>query len=484
MTMRFILPIAILCVVFSGCRSNLIDEPPVPTAREIAAEKLETLLPQMNDLLLESLQARQLTMDLRTVFDGERPANIRERDWLLVARLYSERQYEPVFVVHGRLSQEGDDVQNALADSLYHGMYPTDFNSWTIQDRLARLVSAGAELESFAGVDIAAAERDLLIETVAEQSDLLEQDELTFHDSVRELVFPSDSEATGAIVRLSDQYQALARAEETIVVDGAMAEVELATGFVRYAYDMRFSNPNWFDSVTREDEALLAAAVTEGLAESFNNGIEVGFDPTIEALQPHHQQYGRLVAALRQYYAIIDAGGWEDVEDVDVRIGRDYDMVPALRRRLAAEGYFDGDLESEEYDRELRDAVKNYQRTHQFRDDGRISSDVVRSMNRSPQMRADQLAVALQRWRESTIGNDTYYIFTNINDYHTEVWRDGERDMRIRTIVGNNRLVEREGVMTYDRATPALSRSLRYIVFNPYWNVPRGIMEREYDQNL
>jgi len=482
--MRLILPIAILCVVISGCRSNLIDEPPVPTAREIAAEKLEPILPQVNDLLLESLQVRQLTADLRAVFDGERPANVREEDWLLVATLYSERQYEPVFVVQGIVSQAGEHVRHALADSLYHGMYPTDYNSWTIQDRLSRLVAAGAQLESFTGVDVAGTERDLLIETIAQQSELLDQDELTFRESVKELLFPSDPEAIAVVERLFEQYEALAQAERTIVEDGMAAEIELATGFVRFADDMRFSNPNWFDRDTRDDETLLAEARRQSLVDTFANGIDAGFDLTIEGLHPHHQQYARLVESLRGYYAIMDAGGWEEMEDVDVRIGRDYEIVPVLRRRLAVEGYFDGDLESEEFDRELRRAVQAYQRTHQFRDNGRISSDVVRSMNRSPEYRANQVVVALQRWRESTIGNDTYYIFTNINDYHTEVWRDGERDMRIRTIVGNNRLVERDGVMTYDRATPALSRTLRYIVFNPYWNVPRGIMEREYDPLL
>jgi murein L,D-transpeptidase YcbB/YkuD len=171
---------------------------------------------------------------------------------------------------------------------------------------------------------------------------------------------------------------------------------------------------------------------------------------------------------------------------VDIRAGREYEIIPALRRRLAAEGYFDGDLESIEYDRPIRDAVERYQVTHQYRDNGRLTEPMVDSLNTPAADRVGQIAVSLQRWRESMVGNDAYYLFVNVPDYHTEVWREGRREMRFRTIVGSTQHFTRRetGEVVYRRATPFLDRTMRYIVFNPYWNVPQSIMLNEYDPNL
>jgi murein L,D-transpeptidase YcbB/YkuD len=127
-----------------------------------------------------------------------------------------------------------------------------------------------------------------------------------------------------------------------------------------------------------------------------------------------------------------------------------------------------------------------YQRTHQFDEDGELTESLVRSLNVSAYRRAQQIAVTLQRWRESGIGNDSFFFFVNIPDFHVEVWRDGNREMRFRSIVGSmdTRIDPVTRQSTFYRATPEVHRSMRYIVFNPYWNVPEDIMIHEYDPLL
>ena len=462
----------------------MVEVPYVPSPEEIAEEKLEPILPQLHELLVETVDERAIRTDLRELLLQELSDDLSYSYWHLLGPIYAERQYEPVFVADSVLTPEGSVLLERLSDSHAHGLLPRDYLVDSARRRATRLLRAREVIDGFAVLELGTSERERLISAIAEHSALLEQEDAAFRESVREVLFPSDPELEPALPRVWSGYEARLRAQNTLERDAVLLELDLADGFLRYASDMRYGNPIWFEEDTREDEALLAAAQDFALSEAFRSGTGTGFESVADALPPHHQQYVRLVEAHRRYRVLAAAGGWPEVEDVDVRVGRSYDMIPALRQRLSLEGYFTGDLESREYSEDLRDAVQHYQVTHQFRENGRLSGPVVDSINTSALHRARQIAVSLQRWRESTIGDDEYYIFTNVNDFHTEVWRNGDRDMRIRTIVGSTQRVTRGGELVYARATPSLNRSLRYIVFNPYWNVPQNIMRNEYDPLL
>ncbi|MBU6159861.1 MAG: L,D-transpeptidase family protein, partial [Myxococcales bacterium] len=140
----------------------------------------------------------------------------------------------------------------------------------------------------------------------------------------------------------------------------------------------------------------------------------------------------------------------------------------------------------ETFDQALKDAVELYERTHQMEVDGETDRTFWASLNIPADERLAQIELTMQRWRESRIGEDPYYILVNIPDFHAEVWRNGVRDMRFRIVVGNTQRVcdPRTERMRYANATPLQSAYMTHIVLNPYWNVPRRILEEELIPNL
>ena len=486
-------------VVLGGCHSNgdggLVEQssrPPTPA--ELATRHVATFEAGLGTLLnaqveeLAALDRSALLAASGALGEAGHPY----RD--LLQSIYSERDFRPVFTTEAGLSPPGQTVLDVLADSWAHALEPEHYGTDNVAELLQSHETARVLLASPPPTRLAHDDRDALIEALAAQPDLLELDAAELQNRLSEWVLAPESSP-------APQLQALAadRVAAVRVLSGALVDVELALaeGVLRYSWDMRFSNPHWFEVEESDDDTTAAIATPEAervevaqqraMASLFRAGVEAGFGPALSALPPPYEQYPRLVEAHRRYREIALNGGWRtDLAEVELRLGRDHEMVPRLRERLAAEGYFEGDVTSMTFDRPLRSAIEAYQRTHQYRDNGRINDHVANSLNTPALRRAQQIALTLRRWRESQITDDDYFVFVNIPDFHGEVWRNGDRDMRFRIIVGSTqRFRSRDsGEVVFPRATPEIHEDLRFLVFNPYWNVPPGIMINEYDPNL
>lgn len=480
-----IFSVLVMATALSACRSGMVEEGLVPSPEDVAAEKLETIVPNIDVLLHEALVGDQPNETLRDRLDGAPPLAVDVDRWHQARRLYAGRQYQSIFVAENQLTDAGRELLEVLRASGDHALWPSDYHLDSIEQWAAELQAAQEVIAYLQPLELSTIEHDALIVATAQDSALLEMDEPTLQLSLGELLFTNADAGSAVVPRVAGIYQSQLAARQSAQARGHDIETHLAIAFLRYAWDMRFHNPIWFEEDVRGNDQTLAEAQRLAAEQAFNEAAGgAGFAAVLEGLEPHFEQYDRLVNAHRRYRAIAANGGWPEVETVELRLGRTHDAVPGLRQRLAIEGYSVGDLESREFSREVRDALMEYQRTHQFRDNGRLSDGVVNSMNTTALERARQIAVTLDRWRDSQIGADDYYLFVNISDFHTEAWREGTREMRFRTIVGSTRRVERSGELILRHATPMLHETLRYVVFNPYWNVPESIMTDEYDPLL
>jgi murein L,D-transpeptidase YcbB/YkuD len=268
--------------------------------------------------------------------------------------------------------------------------------------------------------------------------------------------------------------------------------------------------------------ALLAEVIGEVFAEPET------VDQAMRKAIPPYRQYRRLVGAFQRYRPIVERGGWPELPGsaLELEVGDVSRDVRVLKERLRVEGYWNPTGEEEDgevvsfaaaaaaasssevveegaaatpgppnrderehsmvFDERLEEAVTAYQKTHQLWEHGSVTPETLRSLNKPAAQRWNQIRLALQRWRESNIGADSHYIHVNIPDFHAEVWRDGDRKMRIRAIVGQATEKENEetGEVRYPRATPIFSDELDYLVLNPYWNVPESIRENELKPKL
>jgi L,D-transpeptidase YcbB len=214
--------------------------------------------------------------------------------------------------------------------------------------------------------------------------------------------------------------------------------------------------------------------------QGFNNSVstpqrtrESNADP-LEDLRPNKVPYrsdemlDAIDAAYARYQRIASAGGWPAVPGPRmIRPGDDDARVPALRRRLAAEGYLKrpSGYDSYSFDGELEAAVKRFQETHGLRPSGRVDRPTLEELNIPADARLKQLRLNATRLQELQNSRpDERYILVNVPAFQLEAVERYEVKLRHRVIVGRT-----------ERETPNVRATVKALNFFPYWRVPDSI---------
>jgi len=124
---------------------------------------------------------------------------------------------------------------------------------------------------------------------------------------------------------------------------------------------------------------------------------------------------------------------------------------------------FDPDV----YDRRLELAVRHFQSRHGLTVDGIVGPGTLGQLNVTAAQRADQLALNMERIRWRT-ARPARRIDVNIPAFHLEVLDENRPVLGMKVIVGRT-----------VRQTPLIAGQLRYLVLNPFWNVPRLIARKD-----
>jgi murein L,D-transpeptidase YcbB/YkuD len=144
--------------------------------------------------------------------------------------------------------------------------------------------------------------------------------------------------------------------------------------------------------------------------------------------------------------------------------------VLALRGHLKATGELkpEDDTGDTFYDDEVTEAVKRFQIAHGLEPTGAIGPATLAELNVPPIERLHQIQINMQRWSQLSQQLGSHYILVNVPDYRLQVIDNGETVLSMKAIVGKP-----------ERPTPELMSTVKRIVFNPYWNVPRNIAEKD-----
>ena len=429
---------------------------------------------------------------------------------VLLDDLYTDANAPTVFVADGMLTDLGREAIEAISTAESHALDPSTY--WV--DEINALVNGllrGDEGELW------------------RQMTLLEPDEVTLLDAylmnlAEQELAPTSQEALFDLVTSDSpnnpvpEYAARYRAiVDRVVLAGETAlqlELWLASATMRWGSDLRWSNafnyreripselvPTYIvddnerrepfiDGVRIEDELMtmdsmsLEALLYERGAEFFVAARD-GADPAelVAGLQPPAHQYPYLVEAYDRYRQVVESGGWPVLERGRLRVGDDSDVTPALRERLTAEGYWDGyQLYEEEFTADLQRALQEWQRDHNLDDSGRLDSETREAINVPAERRLAEVALTMERWRESRIGSDfdDYHIWVNVTGFYGEMWREGEPVHDWRVVVGRDDW-RREGdrSTSLSSRTPLFSDVMEDVIFNPYWYIPQSIVQGE-----
>lgn len=226
---------------------------------------------------------------------------------------------------------------------------------------------------------------------------------------------------------------------------------------------------------------------------------EKGVEKSFKRIAPPDPQYEMLKQARKLYVDAVDSGGWPVVEAPaklgEPKLDKTYDYVPALRKRLKAEGYPIEDLDSSVLDKELVDAIVLYRDVHQLSPKKTVDNVLFKNMAVSPEDRLGMIDLAMQHYREEAIGSLNYYVKVNVPDFYVEVWKDRQRQARHKIVVGNDK-VQKDPVTKkvvpdpetlyplHPNRTPLQTSKINEIIYQPYWNVPARIRIEELEPKL
>lgn len=179
--------------------------------------------------------------------------------------------------------------------------------------------------------------------------------------------------------------------------------------------------------------------------------------------------YIRLQSALLVYQNAANHD-WQPLPEQNLRIGKTSSLVPMIRERLALLGDLlpADNTGSDLYDQALAHAVSHFQWRHGLKPTGKFDKATCYALNLSPQYRIKQIQDSMQRLVQMGNPVNQRYILVNIPEYQLHVYDQGKEQFSMKIIVGKPA-----------RPTPELASVVTRIVFNPYWNVPDSIAEKD-----
>lgn len=181
--------------------------------------------------------------------------------------------------------------------------------------------------------------------------------------------------------------------------------------------------------------------------------------------------YQATMEALRRYREIAATGGWAAVNSgPSLRLGDRDPRIPELRARLRVTGELAalGNSGDDLLDPALAQAIEVFQYRHGLDADGIAGAKTIAAMNVPVSQRIDQIRLSLERMRWIQEDLSDNFLFVNIAGFRMAMVRGRETTWESKIAVGR----------PY-RKTPIFRGDIDYLVFNPDWTVPPGILEKD-----
>ncbi|MBT0780673.1 L,D-transpeptidase family protein [Paracoccus sp. pheM1] len=193
----------------------------------------------------------------------------------------------------------------------------------------------------------------------------------------------------------------------------------------------------------------------------------------LAALPPQDPRYEALRQALARQSQLVAPADAPPVPEGLWREGTSDAAVAALRVRLASVGFAAAPMGSPlTYDGALAQAVAAYQQAAGLPADGVAGPRTVARLNRGTGPEAEAILVALERMRWMA-GHDlnARHVWVNLPEFNARIYENGREVFETRVVIGK---------ANQEFETPEFSETMKYMVVNPRWNVPRSITVKEY----
>lgn len=177
-------------------------------------------------------------------------------------------------------------------------------------------------------------------------------------------------------------------------------------------------------------------------------------------------------AAESKYAAIVSNGGWPKVPKGALKKGSEGNGVMALNQRLFIEGYVRPEAAEGEFasifTTATQDGLMRFQRNNGLAATGQMDGATLQALNVSAAERLSTIRANIPRIAEYSKDLGDRYIVVNVPAQQIETVNGNRVFSRHNAIVGRP-----------SRPTPVVMTALSDINFNPYWNAPPSIVERD-----
>lgn len=242
------------------------------------------------------------------------------------------------------------------------------------------------------------------------------------------------------------------------------SELEFSYAFLQTVKKIYYGNRQ-LDSVLTfkndERDRINSAELLDGFIKA--NGKK------FESLIPVHPQFFLLVKGLHRYRKSIDENNFCLSDDsLPLAKGMQSKELPMIKRRLQAEGYYDFPDTTDFFTESLAKAVYDAKQHLGLKADSTIDKKFGESLRKKSEWQLETAWLNIERARRLPYTPNNASLIVNIPSYQLYVFENNVQTWSMDVIVGK-------------KSTPTVlfADSVRYIVFNPIWNVPQSIVQGE-----
>lgn len=184
--------------------------------------------------------------------------------------------------------------------------------------------------------------------------------------------------------------------------------------------------------------------------------------------------YYNLKKGLQKYREIEKKGGWGTIQMEEgiksLKPGDSSTVISKVRKRLFISGDLSSDSGKNQFDEELSKGLANYKKRNALDADELITPDLIKHLNVSVQDRIKSIVVNMERcrWISTDYTKGGQYIAVNIPSYKVRYFKDNKVRLESNVVVGKEM-----------NKTVVFSGQMSYLVFSPYWNIPKSIIAKE-----
>jgi len=276
--------------------------------------------------------------------------------------------------------------------------------------------------------------------------------------------------------------------------DNLHTELYLSSLYIDFLKHLIYGSINWksfqFRLKKLRKRGINAHWITYKPDYNISKLIPQDINKTINEVTPKRFGYKRLLKSLKILQNLKAKGGWKKLPHFKkLKLGDKGQIVIKLRERLIAsndlnscdnqtesslfeiEESLDKDIKIQPeatFDKCLENAVKKFQARHGLKADGIVGSSTRKALNISIDDKIDKILLNIDRIKWLPRTNDKRYIIVNIPEFMLHFIESGKEVEKFPVIVGKKR-----------HNTPVFKDTISYIVLNPYWKVPDGIVKKE-----